>query len=167
MFKSREELKSKQSYKDSILEDLKNLESSVGIDSDKRDTKVVIKNKQREFFWIRVYLKKEDEAFEPGDEIILNLKPKNETLKVVFGSYEKKGLYRDFDKEVVSYQTEEDKKVLCCMVDYEKINKDSEDIPNLRTFFKSSKYYQENLFLKEDFIITHKGRNIEYTSLSL
>jgi hypothetical protein len=114
-----------------------------------------------------VYLKKEDETFEPGDEIILNLKPKNETLKVVFGSYEKKGLYKDFDKQVVNYQTEEDKKVLCCMVDYEKINKDSEDIPNLRTFFKSSKYYQENLFLKEDFTITHKGRNIEYTSLSL
>jgi hypothetical protein len=45
MFKSREELKAKQSYQDSILEDLKNLEPSTGIDSDKRDTKVEIKDK--------------------------------------------------------------------------------------------------------------------------
>ena len=165
MFKSRKELKTKN--KIDFYNHLKNSGFSQDQLSDERKTEVNIIENQLEFFWIRIYLSEEDDRFEPGDEITLELKPKNESLKITFGSYEKKGLYKDFDESVINYESEDDKKVLCCMVDYNKINKNSEDIPNLRTFFKSSRYYQENLFLKKDFLVIHKGKNIEYTSLSL
>lgn len=122
--------------------------------------------KQKEYFWIRIYLEEEDDLLKVGDQITMTHVPTNEQIEMIFGAYEKEGLNRDFDDEVVNYVSESDKKILCCMIDVERVNKDSEDIPTLRTFFRISRFYQENLFLKSDLTITKDDHSYKYTSIS-
>lgn len=173
-FPSRSELKkrglslSSDNYQLELLEKLKGSLSNSDVSqwSDEPTTKIEEIEKQKEFFWIRIYLTEEDTKLKVGDTIHISYKPTNEKLEMSFGGYEKEGLNRDYNDEVINYVNKDDKKILCCMIDLYKINKESEDIPTIRTFFRNSRYYKEELYRKDDIIISFGDTKYEYNSIA-
>lgn len=133
---------------------------------DEPDIKIKQIEEQKEFFWIRIYLNDEDSKLEKGETLTMTHTPTNEKIEMIFGAYEKEGLNRDNGDSVIGYVSDDDKKILCCMVDISRVNKNSDDIPTLRTFFRNSRYYTENLFLKTDIKIESKSDKYEYSSIS-
>ena len=164
----KENLEKNDNYHSSLLNQLQEAveESDPNKWTDEPDLKIIQIESQKTYVWIRVYLNEEDDILESGDILKIRYTPNNEELEVIFGSYEKVGLNKDNGQEVIGYVTEEDKKILCCMVDSERINKDSEDIPMLRTFFRSSRYYAENIYRKSDLEISKEDKIFEYSSIS-
>jgi hypothetical protein len=70
---------------------------------------------------------------------------------------------KDHNDEIVNYNTEDDKKVLCLMVDQDTINKGI-DIPFIRTLFKNCIHYQYQLMRREEllFINSRTGDTLDY-----
>jgi hypothetical protein len=109
---------------------------------------------QKVYIWIRLYLKDEVENIEIGDDIEINYIVSNEKLNTKFICYGKTSLERDHDNEVINYNTEDDKKVLCLMVDENIINK-GDNIPFIRTLFKTSIWYEYQLVKREDLVFSN------------
>lgn len=131
----------------------------VAVESRKTKTKI---DKQKVYFWIRVYLKEECKI-EPGDDITIKYSVSGETLFTKFICYAKKGNlvdYIDGEPVVTNYNSEDDTKVLCLMVDEEKINYDSADIPFIRRLFRIGRHYEFELLRRADLILTN-DRNKE------
>lgn len=156
------------SYQESLLSQLESAVESSDSNkwTDEPDIKITQIESQKEYVWIRVYLYDEDTILKSGDIMKIRYVPRNEELEVVFGAYEKVGINKDNEDEVINYVTDNDRTILCCMVDTTRINKDSDDIPMLRTFFRSSRYYTENLFRKTDLEISMGDTMYEYSSIS-
>lgn len=111
---------------------------------------------EKVYFWSRLYLTAEDPNLNIGDTIWIEYTPSGERLETKFISYGKQGLERDHDGEVTNYNPEDDKKILCLMVE-EKVINESEEIPFIRTLFKLGRHYEfqvvrrnELIFVKED-----------------
>jgi hypothetical protein len=111
---------------------------------------------EKVYFWTRVYLKDEDPGVKIGDTIWIEYTPSGERLETKFITYGKKGLERDHDGEVTNYNPEDDKKILCLIIEEKTIN-ESDDIPFIRTLFKLGRHYEfqvlrrtELIFIKED-----------------
>lgn len=121
------------------------------------DMKVI--EEQKVYIWIRLYLKEESDV-QIGDEIFMTYKPSGEELSTIFVWYDKKGIMKDHDEEIVNYTGEEDKKVLCLMVNQDIINKGI-DIPFIKTLFKTSIHYQEQLMKRSDLLFIN-SRTDEY-----
>jgi len=130
-----------------------------GVQYDTINTKV---EKQRVYFWIRVYLK-ETIKIEPGDDVSIKYSQSGEVLSTKFICYSKKGAntldYVDGEPVVTSYNLEDDEKCLCLMVDEEKINNDSEDIPFLRKLFRIGRHYDYVLLRREDLLLTNDSND--------
>jgi len=174
-FKSREELKadtnvkeySNNDYRGGLLGDLEKALENVDIRNLKYDNDIKVNQveKQIEYAWIRVYLYEEYEGLVASDKITIEYVPSNEKLSLPFGSYEKKGLHKDHN-DVTNYIKDDDKTALCVMLDLGKINNDSEDIPIIRSLFRSSRHYKEELYFKKDIIIKHNDIELAYSSIS-
>lgn len=166
-FPDRADLKNKistnKSYYDSIVEqtqqlDLDNIEFK---DSNWKSRTDIIES-QKTFFWIRVYLKEEIEL-KPDQDVTMEYTPTSEKLQTRFICYAKKGLDKDADDQVVNYNAEDNKKVLCLMVDSDRINTNSSDIPFVRSLFKIGRYYQPQVMRLTELTLTDaSGKNIEY-----
>lgn len=153
-----------ESLSQQLIESLKTSNTDKWSDVD--DIRIKEIERQKVFFWIRIYLSEEDYTLEKGDKLILTYKPTNEKIELIFGAYEKVGLNKNHDEQVINYSTEDDRKVLCVMIDLDRINKFSDDIPTIRTMFRNSKYYKENLFFKSDIVVTNDdGKVYDYTSI--
>ena len=126
---------------------------------DSIDTKI---EKQKVYFWIRVYLNEETEI-EPGDDIEIKYINSGETLLSKFICYAKTGdTSIDLEGEVVTnYNAEDNKKVLCLMVDEEKINYDSEDILFIRKLFRIGRHYDHVLLRRSDLVLTNQRNQKE------
>ena len=121
-----------------------------------------VKEKQKVYFWIRVYLK-EEMTIEPGTELTLTYNPTVEQVNCKFICYAKKGSEKNANEDVINYNSEDDKKVLCLMVDSERIDVYSDDIPFLRTLFRISKWYRPSLIrILELTLETNDGNKIEF-----
>ena len=105
------------------------------------------------YFWTRVYLKEENPNIEIGDEVTLRWTNSGEELKTQFITYGKQGLEKDHEDELTNYNPEDDKKVLCLMVEEEVINK-SEEIPFIRTLFKLGRHYEYQLVKRDELVFT-------------
>lgn len=154
VFPDRKELAKRRSYRDSIIETAKN------IDVEKIDYNGAIFNpqnqiieEQRVYFCIRIYLKEEVDI-QPNTDITITYQPTEEFLVAKFICYAKKGHEKDKQQDVVNYNPEDDKRILCLMVDADRIDKKSEDIPFIRSLFKISRYYQPQILRLSDFKIT-------------
>ena len=171
IFPSRKEIlenKKSQSlpgYQQSIVDEIKTIDVEK-IDFSNGDFKprAKIVEKQKVFFWIRLYLNEENEKVNPNDDIVIEYLPSGEKLEVKFICYAKKGLDKDNKDEIVNYNTEDNKKVLCLMIDSDKINKDSEDIPFIRTLFKIGIHYEYQLLKRDELIFKNlnNGEVYEY-----
>lgn len=126
-----------------------------------RDIEVSLLEKQKEFFWTRVYLKEELLDINIEDTLTLKYLPNNEQFELQFICYNKQGLDKD-GENIADYNSEDDKKVLCLKSDASLIDLDSEHMPFIRTLFKKGKWYQRQLYRKDDLIIIHNNVSLEY-----
>jgi hypothetical protein len=114
-------------------------------------------DKQKVYFWIRVYLSKESKI-EPGDIVTMKYITTGEELETIFICYAKKGTghidYEDGEPVVTNYNAEDDTKCLCLMVDEERINYNSDDIPFIRKLFRIGRYYEYELVKRSELILT-------------
>ena len=165
-FPSRKEILEKK-YS-SLVEQAKSIDLAK-VDFSKSDykPKTKVAEAQKVFIWIRLFIKNESDSFLPNDTITIRYTKSGEKLETKFICYGKSGLNTDVDSSgrrvITSYKSEDDKKVLCLMVDSERINKNSDDIPFIRTLFKSSRYFDYQLLKREDLqFIDKNGDSIEY-----
>ena len=114
---------------------------------------------EKVYFWTRVFLKEEDTEINIGDTLWLEYTPSGERLETKFITYGKKGLERDHDGEVTNYNPEDDKKILCLMIEEKTIN-ESEDIPFIRTLFKLGRHYDFQVIRRSELIFIKPDNNI-------
>lgn len=148
-------------YKTSLIESIKNIDTETLSDdvNQKAESKVI--DKQKTFYWIRLYVTNEQKNIKIGDKIIMKWKRSNEYLETIFTAYGKKGLEKD--SEGITQSKEDDYKILCLMVDSDEINY-SKKIPFLRTLFRTGYHYEEQLMKREDLIFYKEDSDdtIEY-----
>lgn len=122
-----------------------------------------IKQKQKTYFWIRLYLREEDDILTPNDSVFIKYTPTGETLETKFICYAKTGSEKDNPDSITNYNPEDNKKIICLMVDESRINKNSEDIKFIRTLFKIGNYYDYQLIKREDLCFMNlDGQIFEY-----
>jgi len=149
-------------YASKILEDIRLIDTDK-IDFSGADFNPIseVKEKQSVYFWIRIYLNEEYDI-EPNTDINIKYTYSGEVLTTKFICYSKKGLNKNMDENIINYNPEDDKKILCLMVDTDRINVNSSDIPFIRSLFKLSRFYSPQVIrLSELEIIDSKG-NISF-----
>jgi hypothetical protein len=152
-------------YLEDLVEQVKTLDTtelSDEISKEEQEIKQVVEA-QKVYFWIRLYLKEEDSNLVIGDDISIKWTPNSEELKTKFICYGKTGLQKDYDEEIVNYNSEDDKKVLCLMVDDGQVNY-NEDIPFVRTLFKVGRHFEYQLVKRSEllFINDRNGMILDY-----
>jgi hypothetical protein len=120
---------------------------------------VNIIDEQKVYFWIRLYISDEDSNIEVGDDISIQWSPSGEELVTKFICYGKRGLQKDHNNQVINYESEDDKKVLCLMVD-ERVVNFSNEIPFIRTLFKTGRYYEYQLVKRNELLFVNKRNGV-------
>lgn len=149
---------------ENLIEKIKILDTEVveyWDDNKNPETKVI--EEQKIYIWIRVYLKEEDETIEIGDDFLIKYTPSGEELITKFVCYGKQGNMKDHVDEIISYNREDDKKVLCLYVN-EKVINTSEEIPFIRTLFKVGNHYEYQLVKRSELLFVNKrtDKNLDY-----
>jgi hypothetical protein len=150
----------KYSYMDGIVEAIKSIDTDELTDYLDNTPLSTVIEEQRVYFWIRLYLKEETDNINIGDDIIIKWKPSGEELETKFIAYGKKGLDRNYAGEVTQYVSEDDKRVLSLMIDTKMVNFNNE-IPFIRTLFKTGYHYDYQLLKRTDLVFINKRNNIE------
>lgn len=145
---------------DNIVEQIKGISTkdAKNWDYSLDNTKTDIIEEQKVYIWIRLYLKDEIENIEIGDDIEIHYTVSNEKLNTKFICYGKTSLEKDHDNEVSNYNNEDDKKVLCLMID-ENVIKKGEDIPFIRTLFKTSPWFEYQLVKRDELLFSNVRTN--------
>lgn len=169
-FPSRSELNKKRemvSYQESLINDIKSVDVEK-IDFSKGDfrPRMKVAEKQKVYFWIRLFLS-EERNIKPDDTVKIRYTVSGEELETKFICYSKKGIDKDSQDEIVNYDTEDDRKVLCLMIDSDRINYNSEDIPVIRSLFKTSRFFDFQLMKREELLfLDSKGFPLDYFDVS-
>ena len=149
----------KSDYKELLLEAIKSLDTEGLSDEMEIVSTSKIVEEQKIYFWIRLYLSEEDQNIQIGDDIAISYEPSGEELITKFICYGKSGLERDHNDEVINYNPDDDKKVLCLMVDENQVNY-SQEIPFIRTLFKTGRHYEYQLMRRDELIFINKRNGI-------
>jgi len=141
---------------ESLIEQIKGIDtkdlSDTHVDyADPITTKEI--EKQKVYYWIRLYLKDELSDIKIGDDFNITYVFSGETLSGKFIAFGKKNLNRDLDNVIVNYDPEDNPKCLCIMVDEEEMK--SEKIPFIRTLFKTSTYFEYQVYRREELTFTN------------
>jgi hypothetical protein len=150
---------------DQIVDQIKSIDSTNLSDEVDQNPSTTEIEKQKVYIWIRLYLKSEVEDLQEGDDFLINWSLSGETLSTKFICFGKKHSFKDSDGEnEISMATDDDPLCLCLMVD-EEIIKKSEDIPFIRSLFKISDHYQEQVYHRDEltFTNTRTSQKVEYT----
>lgn len=152
----------KTDYRERLLEQIKQIDVKKLSDSEIESTSTVIEE-QKVYFWIRLYLRDECDNILIGDDINIEWTPNGEKLVTKFVCFGKSGLERDHLGEVTNWNPEDDKKILCLMVDEKEINF-SESIPFIRTLFKTGRHYEYQLVKRSEliFVNSRNGFILDY-----
>ncbi len=150
-------------YYESLIEQFKSIDTTDLSDDVNQEVTSIVTEEQKVYFWIRIYLKDDNINAEIGDDITIKYTPSGEQLKTKFICYDKKGLSKDHQGELTGYNAEDDKKILCLMIDTKMVN-NNDDIPFVRTLFKTGYHYEYQLMRREDlqFILDKNGLVIDY-----
>lgn len=139
---------------DLIKEQVKNIETDNLSDDVDQTVSLEESEKQKTYFWVRVYLKDELKDVVPGDDFEICYSPSGEKTTLKFIAFGKKNLNRDLDTLVVAnYEPEDNPKCLCLMVDEDEMKSDS--IPFIRTLFKTSPYFEFQVYRREQLVFTN------------
>jgi hypothetical protein len=150
-FPERKSISRSDSHLESVVEQVKKIDldkSNFENDDFQPHTKII--QKQKVYFWIRVFIKDEIEI-QPETKINIVYLDGTESVETHFMYYGKKGLERDKDGQIVNFNPEDDKKILCLLLDAERINVNNSDIPHMKTLFTLGKYYQPQYIKKFDY----------------
>jgi len=150
---------------DQIVEQIKNIDTVTLTDEVDQSPAVAEIEKQRIFIWIRLYLKDQIEDLKEGDDFLMHYSYTKEELITKFICFGKKHSFKDSEGDSeISMATDDDPLCLCLMVDEDTIKK-SEEIPFIRTLFKVSEHYQEQVYHREEltFTNTRTSQKVEYT----
>lgn len=154
-------------YRDTLIEQIKGIDTTDLSDnvSDAAINKVI--EEQKIYFWIRLYIKDEQPNIEIGDDINIEYSPSGEKLTTKFICYGKKGSDKDQGDEMTHYNTEDDKKVLCLMINEKDVNY-NDDIPFIRTLFKTGRHFEFQLVKRDEllFVITKNNIILDYYDTS-
>lgn len=145
----------KTDYREILLEKIRKIDIDQLSDSTEIESTSTVIEEQKVYFWIRLYLSEECDNITVGDDVIIEWKPSGEQLTTKFVCFGKSGLERDHLGQVTNYNPEDDKKVLCLMVDEREINF-SETIPFIRTLFKTGRHYEYQLVRRTELIFVNK-----------
>jgi hypothetical protein len=149
----------KSTYLDDIVETIKSIDTeNLSDDIDNSPLSKVIEE-QKVYFWIRLFIKEEDLNINIGDDIVIEWVPTGEKLETKFIAWGKRGFDKDGGDEITSYSLEDDKKVLSLMIDTKMVNF-NEDIPFIRTLFKTGYHYEDNIFKRSDLLFVNKRNSI-------
>jgi hypothetical protein len=145
-----------------IQEQIMDLETEDLTDEVSDDVQIDI-TPERIYFWTRLYLKDENSNIEIGDWVNITYKTSGEKLKIQFFSYGKTGLDKNHQDELINFNSEDDKKVLCFMVEEKFIN-ESDKIPFIRTLFKLGRHYEYQLVKRDElqFVVEKNGIILDY-----
>lgn len=158
-----------ENYYESLQEQLNNQLNNINtnvefddskIESENRSASIKIIEESKTYIWIRLFLKEENLDIKPGDDITIEYTPSGEKLEIKFLAYDKKGLQENSDGELTDTK-EDDKKILIFMVDEKLINY-SNKIPFIRTLFKTSYHYQEQVYRRVELPFTNNRTNEVY-----
>lgn len=151
---------------DEIIESIKKIDTENVSDEIDSDLKVDIVEKQKIFFWIRVYLKDEISDIQIGDIFNMKYVPLQEEISTKFIAFSKKNLNRDLDNVIINYEPEDDTKCLILMVDEDDVKSDATKF--LRTLFKTSPYYEYQVYRRSDLTFTNTRSNavLDYIDLT-
>jgi len=152
-------------YREKILESIREIKNDdiKKMNFDQKSGPITnIIEEQKVYFWIRLYLNEEN-AINIGEKIIIKWKQSGEELETQFMAYGKEGLNRDRAEDLVNYVLEDNKKVLTLMVDTKEVDM-SDDIPFIRTLFKTSRHYEYRLVKRIDLVFINKetGEELDY-----
>jgi hypothetical protein len=112
-------------------------------------------DEQKVYIWIRLHLNQENNNILPGDDVEIKWAPSGETLVTKFVCFGKSGLERDHLGQVTNYNPDDDRRILCLMVDENEINF-SNDIPFIRTLFKTGRHYDYQLVKRSELLFINK-----------
>jgi hypothetical protein len=146
---------------DNIIEQIKEIDPKDLRDNVDQTPSMKTIEGQKIYFWIRLYLKEDIKDIEEGDMFDISYRG-TETLKVQFIAFGKKNLVRDMDDDIVNYDPEDDKKCLCLMVNETRVKKESDDIPFIRTLFKTSPFYEYQLYKRSELTFTNTRTESKY-----
>lgn len=149
----------KNNYLDEIIQSIKSIDTTnLKDDMDINPISRIIEE-QKVYFWIRLFLKNEDNNIELGDDVVIEWLPTGEKLQTKFIAWGKMGFDRDGDGEIASYSIEDDKKVLSLMIDTSMVNFNN-DIPFIRTLFKTGYHYQDTVFKRSDLLFINNSNGV-------
>jgi hypothetical protein len=141
---------------DQLVEQIKSIDTDDLSDDVSQTPTMSEVEKQMVYIWIRLYLKEEISNIKDGDEFVIKYKLSGEELNTTFICFGKQNSFKDSeDYTEIQMLSEDDKKVLCLMVNEEDI-KIGESIPFIRTLFKGSVHYQEQVYHRDDMTFTNK-----------
>jgi len=151
---------------DLLIEQIKSINTEeISSWSETEDLTSKVVEEQKVYFWIRLFLKEESSNIEIGDDIIIKWIHSGETLDTKFICFDKTGLSKDHDdlEKIINFNPEDDKKILCLMVDEKTINY-SDEIPFIRTLFKNGRHYEYQLVKRDELLFINKRTNevLEY-----
>ena len=151
-----------RSYIEQLVEQVRNIDTTDLSDTvdNKSTTKII--EEQKVYFWIRLYMNDENSNVVVGDDISIKYTPSGEKLKTKFVAYGKKGMDKDVD-DITSYNPDDDKRVLCLMIDTNMVN-NSKEIPFIRTLFKTGYHYEYQLVKRDEltFVVDKNSIVLEY-----
>lgn len=159
-FPDRKEIK--KTYIDSIVEQAKSLNLD-DIDYSQTDFKPrnQIVEEQKVYFWVRVYLH-EEVKIEQNTDVNIKYVESGEVLTAKFICFAKKGAERNQVENVINFNPEEDPKIWCLMIDANRIDKDSDDIPFIRTLFRISRWYSPQILRLNDLEVSFNDQIVSY-----
>ena len=145
-----------------IQEQIMDLETEDLTDEVSDDVQIDI-TPEKIYFWTRLYLKDENPNIEIGDWVNITYTTSGEKLKTQFFAYGKTGLDKNHQDELINFNSEDDKKVLCFMVDEKFIN-ESDKIPFIRTLFILGRHYEYQLVKRDElqFVVEKNGIILDY-----
>jgi len=149
----------KNSIYESLIEQIKVIDTTELTDDVNKNPYTTVVEEQKIYFWIRLYLSDESLNINIGDTVTIKYIPSGEELNTLFFAYDKQGLMKDYDEQVVNYTAEDNKKVLCLMIDTKMVN-GNDDIPFIRTLFKTGNHYEYQLMKRDNLQFIVKNNNV-------
>lgn len=151
IFPDRKSITRTDTHLDDIIEKAKEIDlQKVNFEGEDFVPQTKIIQRQKVYFWLRVFIKDEIDIT-PESKVTMIYNNGEESLETFFMYFGKKGFERDINGQIVNFNPEDDKKVLCLLLDSENININNENIPHMKTLFPLSKYFKPQYFRKYDY----------------
>lgn len=163
VFPDRKSIIPSDTHLESIVDKAKTIDvDKINFDGEDFQPKTKIIQKQRVYLWMRLYLKNDIDIL-PETKVMMVYNGGEELLETYFMYFGKKGLERDVNGQIINFNPDDDKRVLCLLIDTDRLNVNCVDIPYIKTLFPLGKFYKPQYIKKMDFEFLIDGdKQIEF-----